>query len=110
MNYFTIVILILLILAIVNNFIMYYKWIPTRYSSESQLRKGIGFYPVNVYYSKDMSNTKCYEYPNIENPLIGDLKGMLMQFENTNKGKCVVTFGEPSTFELVRINEIDISR
>ena len=66
----------------------------------------IGFFPVNVYYQKNCPGNKCYDYQSQNNVITDELKGILMRYENNNKTKCVITYGDPTTYEYIRINSI----
>jgi len=75
MSGFTILILILLILSIANNFIMYKKMFMYRDLSltDSNVSPDIGFYPVNVYYQKTCpgnTENKCYDFKSENNPIL----------------------------------------
>jgi hypothetical protein len=108
MNYFTLLIIILLILSIGNNFLMYKKMFMYRDTSyqDPNVNPEVGFFPVNVYYWKKLPENKCYSYQSQGNPVVDDLKGVLLKYENNNKTKCVITYGSPTEHEYVRINTL----
>lgn len=110
MNSFTILLLILLILSIANNFIMYHKCYISRNitSVDPKLDPNIGFYPVNIYYLKN-NNVSAMQCPSSESSgsiIIDDIKNNLEQYVNKNKTKCVITYGEPTSYEYQKIKSL----
>jgi len=66
------------------------------------LEPKIGSYPINIYYAKNNATTQCPKGESSVN-VIDEIKNMLSQYENKNKDKCVITYGEPSSYEYQKI-------
>lgn len=67
------------------------------------LKPEIGYYPINIYYIKDP--TKCNTSTKT-NDVTTDIKQILLKYEDSNKSKCVITYGEPTPYEYQKINQL----
>ena len=81
---------------------MYNKCYISKNIQYPTIASNIGLYPINVYYLNNQPNT------GIPNKIIADIKQFAIQYENNNKDKCVITFGEPSNYENEKIYNLSI--
>ena len=89
--------LILLCVAIVNNFIMYYKCYLNNTTNDPFVPPSVGKYQISVYYDKHM-------YP--EDGLMEQIKPFLTPFKDKYFGKYVVTYGRPTRLEYEQISKL----
>lgn len=57
---------------------------------DETLNPNVDFYPINVYHLRN-------------NDVPNQVKDIMMQYEDNNKTKCIVTFGEPTSYEYQKI-------
>lgn len=75
-------------------------------NQDPNINPDVGFFPINLYYWKQLPETKCYNYQSHGNPIVDELKGILLKYENNNKTKCVITYANPTQYEYSRINSL----
>jgi hypothetical protein len=74
--------------------------------SNQSIDPNIGSYSVNIYYTKNNLPTQCPTGESSENVIIGDIKNILIQYENKNKNKCVITYGSPTSYDYEKIKTL----
>lgn len=99
MSYFTMLILLLLILALANNLIMYNKCYVSNSikAYDPNINKNISIYPVNIYISKQN-----------EEKISADIKNILDKYASENNNKLIVVFGYPTENDISKINTLAI--
>lgn len=109
MNFMELIIITLLILSIMTNLIMYHKYVINKDEKklDPNIKDGIETKTLNIYYTKDYPNTKCYKYDmTYDNQICEDLKLVLDKYTNENKNIFYYSIGKPTKGDYYNINNL----
>lgn len=100
MDWFTIIIIFLLLLAIFTILLMYNKHVINNKSInfDPNIKDSVGYKTIKIYYSKDISPSKCYpDTLKNESPILNDIELLLNDYQKQNLDRCVILFDENPT-------------
>jgi biopolymer transport protein ExbD len=105
-----VLLILLLILSIANNFITYYKYHNLPFVSDQNNNiddANIGVINAKLYFNKKIPSNKCYPFDSTGNYISDEFKSILRDFEKKYSNNCVIVDNPPTSGQIENLNVLN---